>query len=246
MQPGFHTTGVHYINADTTASMKFITADLFKDIPKLRLIIPHGGGVAPYHWGRYRGLAQNLNRPPLDETMRNNVSFDTCVYHQPGIDLLVKLVPAEQHSLRLRDAGRVKGNHPTTGSPYDDTRRYIDEVVAQRRGQTEDLRGQRVKVFARLKSKLRRPGRPGNRSTRLPPALHSFHPNPSKPRFQVPAGAVDAQCHVFGPASRFPYVRERKYTPVDAPKESRSVRDYLGFDKTSLSRRAVTTRKTPR
>ena len=55
--------------------------------------MPHGGGAVPYHWGRYRGLAQNLNRPPLDEMMRNNVFFDTCVYHQPGIDLLTKLIP---------------------------------------------------------------------------------------------------------------------------------------------------------
>ena len=32
--------------------------DLFKDFPTLKFIIPHGGGAVPYHWGRYRGLAQ--------------------------------------------------------------------------------------------------------------------------------------------------------------------------------------------
>src|SRR5207237_2700116 len=71
--PNFHATGAHYINADTTAFMQFIQADLFKDIPALRFIIPHGGGAAPYHWGRYRGLAQDMKRPPLDEMIRNNV-----------------------------------------------------------------------------------------------------------------------------------------------------------------------------
>src|SRR6266566_1536697 len=86
--PNFHTTGGHYINGDTTAFMQLITADLFKDFPSLKLIIPHGGGAVPYHWGRYRGLAQDLKRPPLNEMIRNNVFFDTCVYHQPGIDLL--------------------------------------------------------------------------------------------------------------------------------------------------------------
>jgi len=45
----------HYINADTTAVMQFIQGDLFKDFPTLRFVIPHGGGAAPYHWGRYRG-----------------------------------------------------------------------------------------------------------------------------------------------------------------------------------------------
>ncbi|HEX5281321.1 MAG TPA: amidohydrolase family protein, partial [Micropepsaceae bacterium] len=58
------------------------------------------------------------------------------------------------------------------------------------------------------------------------------HPNPSKPHFVPPPGSVDAHCHVFGPASRFPYSPGRKYTPVDAPKEKLfRLRDFLGFDK---------------
>jgi 2-pyrone-4,6-dicarboxylate lactonase len=59
-----------------------------------------------------------------------------------------------------------------------------------------------------------------------------FHPNPSKPRYKPPAGAVDAHCHVFGPEAKFPYAPERKYTPCDAPKEKLfALRDFLGFDK---------------
>ncbi|TWA82989.1 2-pyrone-4,6-dicarboxylate hydrolase [Azospirillum brasilense] len=57
-----------------------------------------------------------------------------------------------------------------------------------------------------------------------------FHPNPSKPAYTPPPGAVDAHCHVFGPADRFPYAPERKYTPCDAPKEKLfALRDELGF-----------------
>jgi 2-pyrone-4,6-dicarboxylate lactonase len=59
-----------------------------------------------------------------------------------------------------------------------------------------------------------------------------FHPSPSKPKYQPPAGAVDAHCHVFGPEAKFPYAPERKYTPCDAPKEKLfALRDFLGFDK---------------
>ncbi len=59
-----------------------------------------------------------------------------------------------------------------------------------------------------------------------------FHPNPSKPTFKVPDGAVDAHCHVFGPGDRFPYAPERKYTPCDAPKEKLwHLRDQLGFQR---------------
>jgi 2-pyrone-4,6-dicarboxylate lactonase len=58
----------------------------------------------------------------------------------------------------------------------------------------------------------------------------SYCLNPTKPKFKPPAGAVDAHCHVFGPAAKFPFAPERKYTPYDAPKEKLfELRDYLGF-----------------
>ncbi len=66
--PAFHFTGAHYINADTTAVMQLIQGDLFKDFPALRFVIPHGGGAVPYHWGRYRGLAQDMKKPLLKTT----------------------------------------------------------------------------------------------------------------------------------------------------------------------------------
>ncbi len=59
-----------------------------------------------------------------------------------------------------------------------------------------------------------------------------FHPNPSKPAFTPPPGAVDAHCHVFGPGGVFPYAPERKYTPTDAGKEQLfALRDFLGFER---------------
>ncbi|WP_020681610.1 amidohydrolase family protein [Marinobacterium rhizophilum] len=66
----------------------------------------------------------------------------------------------------------------------------------------------------------------------MDPDYLPFHPNPSKPEFKAPAGAVDAHCHVFGPADKFPYHPKRKYTPCDAPKEKLfELRDYLGFER---------------
>jgi len=66
----------------------------------------------------------------------------------------------------------------------------------------------------------------------MDPDYLPFHPNPSKPRFRPPPGAVDAHCHVFGPAAEFPYAPERKYTPCDAPKAKLfELRDFLGFER---------------
>src|SRR6266571_3408769 len=110
--PSFHATGAHYINGDTTAFMQFVTGDLFRDFPTLKFIIPHGGGAVPYHWGRYRGLAQDMKRPPLAELVMNNVFFDTCVYHQPGIDLLLKVIPADNILFASEMVGAVKGVDP--------------------------------------------------------------------------------------------------------------------------------------
>ena len=126
--PNFHATGAHYINGDTTAFMQFLTADLFADFPTLRFIIPHGGGAVPYHWGRYRGLAQDMKRPLLRDYLLRNVFFDTCVYHQPGAELLARVIPVENILFASETIGAVQGIDPETGHHYDDTRRYIDAV----------------------------------------------------------------------------------------------------------------------
>jgi 4-oxalmesaconate hydratase len=149
--PNFHTTGSHYINADTTAFMQLVTADLFKDFPTLRLIIPHGGGAVPYHWGRYRGLAQDLKRPPLIEMIRSNVFFDTCVYHQAGIDLLLKIVPADNILFGSEMVGAVRGIDPETGHYYDDTKRYVDASASVGAGEKQKIfEGNARRVFPRI------------------------------------------------------------------------------------------------
>jgi 4-oxalmesaconate hydratase len=123
----FHATGSHYLNADTTAFMQLVEADLFVDFPTLRLVIPHGGGAVPYHWGRFRGLAEMLGRPPV-ESLLDNVFFDTCVYHQPGIDLLVDVIGVDSLLFGSEMVGAVRGIDPRTGHHYDDTKRYLDAL----------------------------------------------------------------------------------------------------------------------
>jgi 4-oxalmesaconate hydratase len=149
--PNFHTTGGHYLAADTTAFMQLIEGDLFKDFPTLKFVIPHGGGAAPYHWGRYRGLAQDMGRPPLSDYLLNNVFFDTCVYHLPGIELLLKVVPVDNILFGSEMVGAVRGIDPETGHHFDDTKRYIDAVPSL---SDEDRRklfeGNARKVFSRL------------------------------------------------------------------------------------------------
>jgi 4-oxalmesaconate hydratase len=136
--------------------MQFLTADLFKDFPALRFIIPHGGGAVPFHWGRYRGLAQDMKRPPLEEGLLGNVFFDTCVYHLPGIELLFKVVPIDNILFGSEMVGAVRGVDPRTGQYYDDTKRYIDalSLSAADRGKVFEANARRV--YPRLAQQLKR------------------------------------------------------------------------------------------
>jgi len=154
--PVFHATGAHYINDDTTAFMQLIEGDLFKDFPTLRLIIPHGGGAVPYHWGRYRGLADMLKRPALSEHVMRNVFFDTCVYHQPGIDLLARVIPLENILFGSEMIGAVRGIDPETQHYFDDTKRYIDALPLSDAQRALLFEGNARRVYPRLNARLAR------------------------------------------------------------------------------------------
>ncbi len=154
--PAFHGTGAHYINGDTTAFMQFLLADLFYDFPTLRFVIPHGGGAVPYHWGRYRGLSLESRQRPL-EPLLNNVFFDTCVYHEPGVRFLTEVIPVDNVLFGSEMIGAVKGRDPQTGQYFDDTKRYLDACAHL---STEDRRkvfeGNARRVYPRLDALLKR------------------------------------------------------------------------------------------
>ena len=153
--PCFHATGAHYINGDTTAFMQFITgSNLFKDFPQLKFIIPHGGGAVPYHWGRYRGLALDAKKPELTELLLKNVYFDTCVYHTPGIELLTKVIPADNILFASEMVGAVKGIDPNTGNYFDDTKKYLEQVNLPKDVADKIFEGNARKVFGRLNKVL--------------------------------------------------------------------------------------------
>ncbi len=154
----FHATGAHYINADTTAFMQFVQGDLFSDFPDLRFVIPHGGGAAPYHWGRYRGLADMLKQPPLAEHVMKNVYFDTCVYHQPGIDLLFKVIDIDNILFGSEMVGAVRGIDPQTGYHFDDTRRYVDALDLSDEDRSKVFEWNARRVYPRLDQALKARG----------------------------------------------------------------------------------------
>ena len=152
--PNFHALGAHYINADTSAFMQFVEGDLFARFATLRFVIPHGGGAVPYHWGRYRGLADRLGKPPLEEHVMRNVFFDTCVYHQPGIDLLARVIPSDNILFASELLGAVRGVDPETGFHWDDTKRYVDALALGAEERAKIFEQNALRVYPRLGARL--------------------------------------------------------------------------------------------
>jgi 4-oxalmesaconate hydratase len=156
--PNFHGTGAHYLNADTSVFMQILQSDLFKDFPTLRLIIPHGGGAVPYHWGRYRGMSLEIAGRPL-EGLLDNIFFDTCVYHHPGVELLTKVVPTSNVLFGSEMIGAVRGRDPNTGEYFDDTKRYVDACEALSDADRHAIfEGNARRVYPRLDAHLKAKG----------------------------------------------------------------------------------------
>ena len=108
--PNFHATGAHYINADTTAFMQFLTADLFKDFPTLRFIIPHGGGAVPVPLGplprpRAGHEAAAARRPDSQQRVLRHLRLSPG-RHRPAAEDRA----GRQHPVRIGD-GRRRARH---------------------------------------------------------------------------------------------------------------------------------------
>jgi 4-oxalmesaconate hydratase len=157
--PAMHATGAFYIAADTVAFMQLLEGDLFARFPNLRFIIPHGGGAVPYHWGRYRGLADMLKKPALDGHLMNNVFFDTCVYHQPGVNLLAEVIETKNILFGSEMVGAVRGIDPQTGHYFDDTKRYVDALPVSDEQRHAIFEGNARRVFPRLDARLKATGK---------------------------------------------------------------------------------------
>ena len=150
--PAFHTTGSYYLSADTTAFVQLMQSDITKDFPTIKFVIPHGGGAVPYHWGRFRGLAAMFKTPPLEELLMGNVYFDTCIYHQAGINLLLEVIDNKNLLFASEMIGAVRGVDPQTGHNFDDTKRYIDQATISREEKANIFENNIRKVFNRIGS----------------------------------------------------------------------------------------------
>jgi 4-oxalmesaconate hydratase len=96
-----------------------------------------------------------MKKPLLKDHLLNNVFFDTCVYHQPGIDCMASVIPVDNILFASEMLGAVKGVDPETGHNYDDTKRYIDKLPLSSADKTKIFEGNARRVYPRLDKRLR-------------------------------------------------------------------------------------------
>ncbi|MBZ2438625.1 amidohydrolase family protein [Xanthomonas perforans] len=99
-----------------------------------------------------------LGKPALSTHVMGNVFFDTCVYHQPGIDLLFKVIDIDNILFGSEMVGAVRGIDPQTGHYFDDTKRYIDALAISDADKHKVFEGNARRVYPRLDAQLRARG----------------------------------------------------------------------------------------
>jgi 4-oxalmesaconate hydratase len=124
----FHTTGSHYLNVDSTAFMQLMESRVFKDFPQLRIIIPHGGGNVPYQSARYRALSIMNKWEPFEDFIKR-LYFDTTVYNQEAMELLIKVAGVDNVLFASEMLGGVTTVDPTTGRYFDDNKPCLDAIT---------------------------------------------------------------------------------------------------------------------
>jgi len=125
--PAFHTTGSHYLNVDATAFMQLLESRVFKDFPTLKLVISHGGGNVPYQAARYRALCLMNQWEPFEEFVRR-LYFDTTVYNEDAMHLLVKVAGVDNVMFASEMLGGVTTTDPLTGRMFDDNKPCLDAL----------------------------------------------------------------------------------------------------------------------
>ncbi len=120
LNPGLHVNGSHYVNWDTAAVVELCNSRVFEDFPTLKLIIPHGGGAIPFQWRRHSALHALEKRRPFEEMVRH-LYFDTAIYDQDSLELLIRRMGPDNLLYASEMFGTAKAIDPSTGRMFDDT-----------------------------------------------------------------------------------------------------------------------------
>lgn len=117
-----------FINEESIAIISLLSSHVFERFPKLKLVVPHGGGAIPYHMGRFRAWSVRRGEEMFDEQMRR-LHFDTTTYDKDALELLLKVVGADRVLFATENPGTGSVTDPKTGRDYDDLKPVIESIT---------------------------------------------------------------------------------------------------------------------
>ena len=154
--PAFHTTGSHYLNVDSTAFLQLLDSRVFQDFPNLKIVISHGGGNVPYQAARYRALCLMNKWEPFEQFVKR-LYFDTTVYDEQAMRLLVQVAGADNVMFASEMLGGVTARDPLTGRVFDDNKPCLDALEwLTQDDRRKILEGTVRKAYPRLNAALER------------------------------------------------------------------------------------------
>jgi 4-oxalmesaconate hydratase len=127
LNPAMHLTNSYYLAHHNSAAIELLKSRVFKDFPKLKIIIPHGGGAVPYQWNRNRGMHVKEGLEPFEEAARR-VYWDMAIYDKESMELLIRRVGADNVLFATEMFGAVNAIDPTTGRNFEDLVPIFQEI----------------------------------------------------------------------------------------------------------------------
>lgn len=124
--PARETYSLHFIQEETLAVQSLLASSVFDDFPDLKVIVSHGGGAIPYQRGRFRPNA--LRRGTTYEAQMRKLYYDTCLYTQDSIELLLRAVGVDRCLFGTEKPGTGSHRDPETGRWIDDIHLLIDDI----------------------------------------------------------------------------------------------------------------------
>lgn len=138
---------LHFIQEETVAVWSLLSSDVLKDFPDLKIVVSHGGGAIPYQVGRFLASAARPGAVPYLDKLRK-LWFDTCLYTQDAIELLIKTVGVERCVFGTEKPGTGSQKNPDTGQWFDDIHLLVNNIGWLTSGDREALyEGNARKLF---------------------------------------------------------------------------------------------------
>ena len=127
VNPALHLNGSHYTNSDSAVVFDLAWSNLFDRYPTLKVVVPHGGGAAPFQFNRHRALHELAGKRPFELAVKN-FYFDTAIYDPDSMEMLIRKMGADNVLFAAEIVGTAKGVDPETGKQFDDTAGFIDDI----------------------------------------------------------------------------------------------------------------------